>query len=663
MTYYLYTKGNIFLRPGLMSKETNSIEEPIGFTIVLLDWGLAKRLPKSKRIGFCQMTYAAATVDYGLMMDGFKTLGLRLKRENVAEDMEGVRFMLRDMAPRQTARKRLKAKMKTDIKRSKQKKKGERVPVESKAYPGEFFFFVRTNELLHGLGSKLGVNLKYLDVLKPFAEKGLREIGHYKSLTNHVPDPLLSSILEDVDLKRKIDTVLEELKESGNINGVQVCVIKNDKVLTQNVTGNLGALKSHLKVRSDTIMLGFSVTKAMTATLANRMVEEGYIDLDEPICGRVWPSFCPFDEPPAELLEAMEANDDEMDRKTTTQRWKWKRSITLKHILTHTSGLWFATPSNLTIKNLSSCESCCGGFEYVPERPEDFILPVNEPGTECSYQYLSYGWLVAGALIGAYADRHGERITYEEIYDKFVGRLYSPEITKAGFRPCGGGRESHDIAFVETKFDISIQMKREAEAMGEELETTVEGKEGKREERLKVLSSSRRDQLLKGVKGREFILDPRIWNSEDALNANVPSAGGRFSAKGLAMFYHELGNGKILSLSTLSEATTVKSTDTSWQSSQRDNEGGQKSQHRSSSIASNNTVDGEQKSQFGLGYSIIEIPDATDKFAFGHSGVGGSIGFHHVSSNTSVGIMVNRAGSDKDALKQIVKIISDHLNW
>ena len=105
--------------------------------------------------------------------------------------------MLRDMAPRETARKRLKAKMKTDMKRSKEKKKGERVPVESNAYPGEFFFFVRTNELLHGLGSKLGVDMKYLDILKPYAEKGIRGLDNYKSVSK-VPDPLATDMVEAV---------------------------------------------------------------------------------------------------------------------------------------------------------------------------------------------------------------------------------------------------------------------------------------------------------------------------------------------------------------------------------------------------------------------------------------------------------------------------------
>ena len=41
-------------------------------------------------------------------------------------------------------------------------------------------------------------------------------------------------------------------------------------------------------------------------------------------------------------------------------------------------------------------------------------------------------------------------------------------------------------------------------------------------------------------------IDPRIWNCQDAVNANVPAAGGRFSAIGLASFYHDLSSGKLL---------------------------------------------------------------------------------------------------------------------
>jgi predicted unusual protein kinase regulating ubiquinone biosynthesis (AarF/ABC1/UbiB family) len=101
--------GNLFVRPGTRRSKSE------GFTIVLLDWGLAKRLPDDKRYAFCQMVYAAATFDYGLLLDSFKTVGLKLKYDDASRSMEDMRFFLRDMAPREKARARLKSKIKHDV--------------------------------------------------------------------------------------------------------------------------------------------------------------------------------------------------------------------------------------------------------------------------------------------------------------------------------------------------------------------------------------------------------------------------------------------------------------------------------------------------------------------------------------------------------------------
>lgn len=98
--------GNLLVRQGIQTDDTK------GFTIVLLDWGLAKRLPEQKRVAFCQMVYAAATVDYGLLLDSYKTVGLKMKREDAGQSMEDMRFFLRDMAPREVAKKRIRAKIK-----------------------------------------------------------------------------------------------------------------------------------------------------------------------------------------------------------------------------------------------------------------------------------------------------------------------------------------------------------------------------------------------------------------------------------------------------------------------------------------------------------------------------------------------------------------------
>jgi Predicted unusual protein kinase len=636
--------GNIFIRPGLISgdKTSSSSNEEQGFTIVLLDWGLAKRLTDTKRIGFSQMTYAASTFDFGLMLDAFTTLGLKLKRENVAEDMERVRFALRDMVPRETARKRIKSRIKTDIERSRLKKKGERVPVESKSYPGEFFFFIRTNELLHGLGSRLGVTMNYLDVIKPFAEKGLNAALIHMPVLNH-QDPIHSEAVGDQILKEKVDAVLNRLQTNGSINGAQVCVIQDDKILTHNICGNMGSLKNHLPVRSDTVFLGFSVTKAITAVLAAKMVEDGYMSFDEPICERIWPEFAPYDAPPLELLKALNGEEN------LETRWRWKRSITLRHILTHTTGLWYAVPADLSVKTLSSCESCVRGFEYNPSKPGDTLLPISRPGAECTYQYLSFGWLVAGCVIGAYHCRHGERKTYQEIYDAILSPLHSSELRGSGFKPCGGDK-AHDAAHVETDIDFLrfMQMKREAEAMGEEAaEYSMDINEGSRDH---LQDLERRNVVLKGIEGREFILDPRIWNSNFVMPANVPAAGGRFSAKGIALFYHELASGKMVSPDMLTQISSVSV------------RGGNLQELQGETLVSNRSSEG-QKSSFGLGFQIITIENVNDGDIFGHAGVGGSIGFHHIRNNTSVGIMLNRIGAQRESVKDIISTISKHLTW
>ena len=209
----------------------------------------------------------------------------------------------------------------------------------------------------------------------------------------------------------------------------------------------------------------------------------------------------------------------------------------------------------------------------------------------------------------------------------------------------------HDLAFFDAEVDLSrlIQMKREAEEMGESFALNENGKnfaEG---------GSSKVKELMSSIKGREFLLDVRIWNSQDALCANVPSAGGRFSAKGLASFYHDLGSGRILSRQTFETATTAVVEEKGLQELQ-----GQ------TVFSSNNSGNTSSKSAFALGYQLFELPKNVGGRAFGHAGVGGSLGLFHVESGVSVAIMFNKApkaNGDKAHTKQILEVIAKHLKW
>ena len=689
--------GNLLVRPGCTvvsnhPKENGTTTTTVnndGFTIVLLDWGLAKRLTDNKRKAFCQMVYAAATFDYGLLLDAFTTIGLKLKRENVNEDMEGVRFLLREIAPRAISRKRIKAKIRTDTNRMNAREKKDKVPMESKAYPGEFFFFVRVNELLHGLGSKFGIHLNYVDILKPYAERGLSMLPPYSEHGGGAIVPVPPTLHDnnktfDTKLQTKVTDVLHQLQQEGHIAGAQVCILNPDGAPLANVVvGHCGGLKKGIAMQSDTLVLGFSCTKAVAATLAHRMVQLGYLTYDECVCDSVWPAFCPTVIPPPGLYGALNLSVAEIN-----ERWMWKRHITLRHILTHTAGMWWALPAQLTIQRLASCEQCVQAFEYDSFAPENTLLPDSCPGSKTEYHFISFGWLVAGTLMGAYCRKHNLNIaavTFEQVYNAILLPLLSPATLTSGFRPCGcsngvdGIPENFPTAFVETQ-DISIskilQLQREAEAYGEADEVSSSAMNGNSNETTSTTLSMQNPQNL--VKGKEFLLDQRIWNCEIGLRANCPAAGGRFSACGLAHFYHDLGtNRAILNDATLSivtapviEATTAKTpTDTNASISfafQGPTDMSKTTNAGNAGAATPTTASDEaNRRALGFGYQLISFDsDPIDQpSAFGHAGVGGSIGMYHKSSKVSIGIMLNKIDADKSTTPRILRTIQQHFQW
>eukprot|EP00977_Amphora_coffeiformis_P001729 scaffold337_cov172-Amphora_coffeaeformis.AAC.3 len=618
--------GNMLIRPGTGQAKAQ------GFTLILLDWGLAKHLPEQKRLGFCKLVYAASTFDYGLMMDSYKALGLRLKKENVGRSMASVRFMLRDMATRNKARERIKAKIKSERALSEQNPKEDKVPIQSKAYPGEMFFFVRVNELLHGLGSRFDVDMKYLEILRPYAERGLRESREYNEVIKITApvNPRPGTI--DLSLEEKLQNVLTELETSKEIVGAQICVLdQKGETLTNLVVGSLGGLKSHIPMHPSALILGFSCTKAVTATLAHVMVREGYLSYDEPVCERVWQKFCPVAKPPPDLFSALGLDKDEV-----AKRWHWKRQISLWHILTHQAGMQEAIPTNITIKNLASCEFCSASFEFKVGALEETLLPTKAPGEEASYHALSFGWLVAGTLCGAYALRHSKRsATFEQVYEELLATKLSPETLSLGFRPCGG---THDCVLAETTISelglsSALQRRHEMSEMGETEED---------EDPSKATAS----EALKTFKGKEFLLDPRIWNSIDAFDANVPAAGGRFTASALAHFYHDLGSGRILDKSIIERLSSLVVTEKS---------GGD--------IQGVTSLSDDDRTALGCGYQLLRFnKDAEIPSGFGHAGVGGSIGAYHRPTGLAMALMLNKADGGKETTLKIMRVVSEHFD-
>lgn len=299
-------------------------------------------------------------------------------------------------------------------------------------------------------------------------------------------------------------------------------------MLLNAVAGHMGGLKSTLPMRTDTLVMGFSATKAITATLAHMMVEQGYMTYDEPVCESIWPDFCPTEDAPKDLAKALDLSEEEVKK-----RWAWKRQITLRHILNHTAGMRKCVPTVMTFKRFASCEECCEGLEYNPEKPNETMLPHLEPGTLCEYHHQTFGWLAGGALMGAYNRKHTDRKhTFVEVYDALMVPFLSKETLTTGFRPYQGVGENSSWAYVDSEvtFNEFIQKQQEASTLGEQED----------EEAPEDLGGVNIAEMQEQFSGREFLLDARMWNSEHVKNANHPGAGGRFTATGLAYFYKDL---------------------------------------------------------------------------------------------------------------------------
>jgi CubicO group peptidase (beta-lactamase class C family) len=419
-----------------------------------------------------------------------------------------------------------------------------------------------------------------------------------------------------------------------------VCVIdKNGDYLANLSTGSLGGLKKHIPMQDNSLVLGYSCTKAIAATVAHVMVKEGYLDYDEPVCARIWPAFCPTEEPPGGLAAALELSEE-----TVRARWAWKRGITLRHILMHQAGLWSSMPYTMTIKSMASCEACTAAFGYNPDEPEATLLPTREPGEKSEYHFMSFGWLVAGTVCGAYQLKHNSTTTtFEEVYEKVLGSKLSPKTRELGFCPCGGNSDGKfpvaQVVTSDIRASSFIQQRRESQAMGEGLDDGEEKKE----------ENGPQAEVMKSFQGKEFLLDSRIWNSSDALTANVPSAGGRFSAMGLAHFYHDLGvSGRILDNDILAKVSAPVATENVVSALQ------------GATVMSNDASSEEHRTSLGLGYQLISFDKTAN--GFGHAGVGGSIGLHHQDSGLSIALMTNKADGGSEVTTTISRVIMKHFD-
>lgn len=126
---------------------------------------------------------------------------------------------------------------------------------------------------------------------------------------------------------RQIDAVLRRAVEAKEVPGV-VAIAANDKGVIYEGAFGTRSLAQGAAMTPDTIFRIASMTKAVTAVAAMQLVEQGKLQLDQPI-GSVLPELS--------APQVLEGFDDAGAPRLRLA----KRPITLRHLLTHTAGFGY----------------------------------------------------------------------------------------------------------------------------------------------------------------------------------------------------------------------------------------------------------------------------------------------------------------------------------
>lgn len=252
-----------------------------------------------------------------------------------------------------------------------------------------------------------------------------------------------------------------------------------------------GQKSEHQVWQVDTLAMSYSTGKGILATLAHILVSKGFLHYDQPIC-EYWPEFAQ----------------------------NGKAKITLRHVLSHQSGLY-------DVRNLIQRASEMSDWTHMLE-----VLQAAKPrfdvGQDNAYQALTFGWLVGGIL---------EKVMKRPLLGLMNDYLVEPlQLDGAYF---GVGLEHLPRVAKPIVKIPALNLKPEARS---------ESKKTNANKASKVSLSSRLIEY-SGQNPQDF-LDAMVPKSmrdfnffdDETIQACIPAANGFFTARSLATIYAMLAN-------------------------------------------------------------------------------------------------------------------------
>ncbi|MBZ9758152.1 beta-lactamase family protein [Mesorhizobium sp. ESP6-5] len=194
-----------------------------------------------------------------------------------------------------------------------------------------------------------------------------------------------------------IDAALGEAVANRNVLGVAAMAATPDGIVYDGAFGDAN-VATGAPMRNDTVFWLLSMTKAFTATAAMQLVEQGRIRLDQP-AAEILPELAA-----PKVLTGFDGAGQPILRPA-------KRPITVRHLLTHTSGYTYSVWSDA----LTRYEKATGMADIATSQNAAFTAPLEfEPGERWQYG-ISMDWV--GKLVEQVTDQSLEVYFRENIFE------------------------------------------------------------------------------------------------------------------------------------------------------------------------------------------------------------------------------------------------------
>lgn len=202
-----------------------------------------------------------------------------------------------------------------------------------------------------------------------------------------------ASAQEPAPSSKKITAALQPFVENHTLAGAVTLVADKENVLSLDAVG-FADIAAKKPLRADALFWIASQSKPITAAALMILVDEGKVKLDDPV-EKYLPEF-------KDVWLTVEQDKEHLLLKRP------KQPITVRHILSHTSGMPFRSAMEQPTLDLLSLRDAVRSYAMTPLQAE--------PGSK--YQYSNAGINTAGRIIEVVSN-----MPYEEFLDK---RLFGP---------------------------------------------------------------------------------------------------------------------------------------------------------------------------------------------------------------------------------------------